>query len=138
MSSQDLAEWLRANPPSLRPRPIRPLVPLVPRLPAVPPEPRVRRGPKVKSQDENGVRVCECGEPSLKPTGERTCERCAKLEASYMNAVWGGSARAVVDGRKPSSPATQYKPNPPAYPQLDSRDASRVLGRIIRRLNHGR
>jgi len=130
--STDLAEWLRANPPSLRPRPIRPLVPLVPKLPAVP-EPRARA-----RQTEEGPRLCECGEPSLKPKGERTCERCARLEASYMNAVWGGGSRAVQDARRPAPVKTQYKPNPPTFPQLDSRDASRALGRIIRRLNHGR
>ena len=135
MSSHNLAEWLRDNPPSLMPRPIRPLVPLVPRLPAVPPEPRAR--PRAR-QIEEGPRLCECGEPSLKPKGERTCERCAKLESSYMNAVWGGGKRAVLDARKPSSPQTQYRPNPPEYPQLDSRVVSQALGRTIRRLNHGR
>jgi hypothetical protein len=74
-----------------------------------------------------GVRECECGNASFKPTGEDLrCERCIDLEANYKDAVnWregygtprgGMRDRAQAATGKPD--ARKYRGHVPVWPEL--------------------
>lgn len=126
--------------------PIAPVVPPREFVPLPPEEraPKKRRPPAIiyeegDERSRDGVRLCECGEPSLEQQpktnrSSRACQRCRELEGSFISTSRQDqySKRSRTgDGRFNQ----QSDHSPRVLPQIDSRNLGRSLAHFVRDLN---